>query len=53
MAISVTDQQVTGPALEFARELAGQAAKVERLHARHPGADGQAREGGTRNGEAA
>jgi hypothetical protein len=57
VAISVTDRQVTGPALEFARELAGQAAKfaaeVERLHARHPGPDGQTCEGGAGNGEAA
>ena len=56
VAISVTDRQVTGPALEFARELAAQAAKfaaeVERLHARHPGPDGEASECGAGAGEA-
>jgi hypothetical protein len=57
VAISVTDRQVTGPALEFARELAAQAAKfaaeVERLHTRPPGADGQASKCGAGTGEAA
>ena len=57
VAISVADRQVTDPALEFARELAAQAAKfaaeVERLHARHPGADGDAPECGAEAGEAA
>jgi hypothetical protein len=57
VAISVTDRQVTGPALEFARELAGQAAKfaaeVERLHARHPGPDGEASGCRAGTGEAA
>jgi len=57
VAISVADRQVTGPALDFARELAAQAAKfaaeVERLHARYPGPAGQAPECGTGAGEAA
>ena len=57
VAISVADRQVTGPALEFARELAAQAARfaaeVERLHARHPGPDGEASECGAGAGEAA
>jgi hypothetical protein len=48
VAISVADRQVTGPALDFARELAAQAARfaseVERLHASHPGPGGQATE---------
>jgi len=57
VAISVADRQVTGPALDFARELAAQAAKfaaeVERLHASHPGPDGKAAECGAGAGEAA
>jgi hypothetical protein len=57
VAISVADRQVTGPALDFARELAAQAAKfaaeVERLHASQPGPDGQAPECGAEAGEAA
>ncbi len=57
VAISVADRQITDPALEFARELAAQAAKfaaeVERLHARHPGPDGQASQCGAGAGEAA
>jgi hypothetical protein len=57
VAISVADRQVTGPALDFARELAAQAAKfaaeVERLHASHRGPDGQAPECGAEAGEAA
>ena len=55
VAICVADRQVTDPALEFARELAAQAAKfaaeVERLHARHPGPGSEASERGA--GEAA
>jgi hypothetical protein len=55
VAISVTDRQVTDPTVAFAWELATQAAKfaaeVERLHARHPGADSEASERGA--GEAA
>ena len=55
VAIAIADRQVTGPALEFARELAAQAAKfaaeVERLHARHPGPGGEASDCGA--GEAA
>ena len=46
VSLSVADRKVGIPAVEFARELAAQAAKfaaeVERLHARHPGPDGQA-----------
>jgi hypothetical protein len=57
VAISVAGRQVTGPALEFARELAAQAAKfaaeVERLHAKHPGSDGEASGCGAGAGEAA
>jgi len=57
VAICVADRQVTGPAVAFARELAGQAAKfaaeVERLHARHPGPAGEASEHGAGAGEAA
>jgi hypothetical protein len=57
VAISVADRQVTDVALEFARDLAAQAAKfaaeVERLHARHPGPDGQASGSGAGAGEAA
>ena len=41
VAVCVADRKVADPAVEFARELAAQAAKfaaeVERLHARHPG----------------
>ena len=55
VAICVADRQITGPAVAFARELAAQVAKfaaeVERLHARHPGPDGEASERGA--GEAA
>ena len=57
VAISVPGRQVTGPALDFARELAAQvanfAAEVERLHASHRGPDGQAPECGAGAGEAA
>jgi hypothetical protein len=57
VAISVADRQVTGPALDFARELAAQVAKfaaaVERLHATHPGCDGDASQCGAGAGEAA
>jgi hypothetical protein len=57
VAISVADRTVTDPALEFARELAAQAAKfaaeVERLHARPAGLDGEATESGAEAGEAA
>jgi hypothetical protein len=54
VAISVADRKVTDPALEFARELAAQAAKfaaeVERLHAKP---DGEATESDAEAGEAA
>ena len=57
VAISVADRQVTGPALEFARELAAQAARfaaeVERLHARRLRPDGEASGCGAGAGEAA
>ena len=57
VAISIADRTVTGPAVQFARELASQAARfaaeVERLHARHPGPDGQASRCGAGAGEAA
>jgi len=57
VAISVADRKVTDPALEFARELAAQAAKfaaeVERLHARPPAPVGEATKCGAEAGEAA
>ena len=57
VAISVADRQVTGPALDFAQELAAQAARfaaeVERLHAAHHGPDGEASGCGAGAGEAA
>jgi hypothetical protein len=57
VAISMAGRQVTSPALEFARELAAQAAKfaaeVERLHASHPGPDGEASGCGAGAGEVA
>ena len=57
VAISISDQQVSGPAVEFARELAAQAAKfaaeVERLRAAHHAPDGQASGCGAGAGEAA
>ena len=57
VAICVADRQVTGPAVAFARELAAQAARfaaeVERLHARHPGPDGEASRCAAGAGEAA
>ena len=57
VAIAIADRKVTGPAVEFARELAAQAAKfaaeVERLHARHPGPDSNASWCGAGAGEAA
>ena len=50
VALSIADRQVSNSAVDFARELASQAAKfaaeVERLHARHPDSDGKASEGG-------
>ena len=58
VAISISDQQVTGPAVEFARELADKAAKfaaeAEPLHTRDRdgGPDGQACQE-RRDGEAA
>jgi hypothetical protein len=56
VAISIADRQVTDAALEFARELAAQAAKfaaeVERLHGLR-GGDGEAREDRAGAGEAA
>jgi hypothetical protein len=46
VALSLASREVSTPAVEFARELASQAAKfaaeIERLHARHPAADGEA-----------
>ena len=46
VALSLASQEVNAPAVEFARELASQAAKfaaeVERLHARHPGGNAEA-----------
>ena len=57
VAISVADRKVTDHSLEFARELAAQAAKfaaeVERLHARSPGPDSEATESEAEAGEAA
>jgi hypothetical protein len=57
VAISVAERKVTDPALEFARELAAQAARfaaeVERLHARPPGPDGEGTESEAEAGEAA
>jgi hypothetical protein len=58
VALSLASQEVSAPAVEFARELASQAAKfaaeVERLHARHLG-DGAEATGSNqaRAGEAA
>jgi hypothetical protein len=56
VAIAIAERTVTGPALEFARELAAQAAKfaaeAERLHGLRVG-NGKAREGGAGAGEAA
>jgi hypothetical protein len=56
VAISVADRTVTDPAVEFARELAAQAAKfaaeVKRLHGLR-GGNGEAREDRARAGEAA
>jgi hypothetical protein len=46
VALSLASQEVSAPAVEFARELASQAARfaaeVERLHAMHPGGDVEA-----------
>ena len=61
VALSIADRQVSNSAVDFARELASQAAKfaaeVERLHARPLGSDGEASEasegGGAGAGEAA
>ena len=57
VSLSVADRKVGVAAVEFARELAGKAARfaaeVERLHARHPGPDGEASELGAGAGEAA
>ena len=55
IALSITDRQVSTPAVEFARDLARQAAKfaaeVERMHGCQP--DGNASQGGAEEGEAA
>ena len=58
VALSIAGHQISAAAVEFARDLASQAAKfaaeVERLHARHPGSDGEAcASGGAGNGQAA
>ena len=58
VSLSVAGNKVGEAALEFARELAGKAARfaaeVERLHARHPGSDGEASaSGGAGDGQAA
>ena len=57
VAISIADRQITGPALDFARELASQAARfaaeVERLHARQSGTGEASANGEAGNGEAA
>jgi hypothetical protein len=46
VALSLASQEVSAPAVEFARELASQAAKfaaeVERLHAQQPKSSGEA-----------
>jgi hypothetical protein len=58
VALSIADRKVDTPAVEFARELASQAARfaaeVERLHALYGGTSGKSCEGGgPREGEAA
>ena len=58
VALSIADRQVSNSAVDFARELASQAAKfaaeVERLHAQPPDSNGEASaSGGTGNGQAA
>ena len=57
IALSITDRQVSTPAVEFARDLARQAAKfaaeVERLHARHLDGNDEATGSGAGAGEAA
>ena len=58
VAVSIASQQVGEAALEFARDLAAKAAKfaaeAERLHAQHPGSNGEASaSGGAGDGEAA
>ena len=46
MSLSIADRKIGAAAVEFARDLASQAAKfaaeVERLHARHHDSDGEA-----------
>ena len=58
VALSIAGRKISAAAVEFARDLASQAAKfaaeVERLHARPPGSDGEASaSGGAGNGQAA
>ena len=59
MTFSIADRKVDASALEFARELASQAAQfaaeVERLHAQHSqdSGTGNGEYGGAGNGEAA
>ncbi len=57
VALSIADRKVSTASVEFARELASQAAKfaaeVERLHAWHLDGNGEASEGGAGDGEAA
>ena len=57
VSVCLSDRHAGPAAVAFARELAAQAARfaaeVERLHARHPGPDGEASERGAGAGEAA